>query len=190
MTTTYEPLCGDRIENACLEATKIATETRYPVEFQFNGIKLTALPDGDAAALRDEYWLKSHKAVKDYKASQKGQEAARKRDKEVAEKQERLDGDEETLYQVIATCSESDLMDWLYSFAQDDIAVKVNYPKIIELLTSGGYQANQHVGQPVEFFKDKSHMAQWIIGQAMDCMSKGMPPHPICLKFIEDYRKL
>lgn len=51
-----------------------------------------------------------------------------------------------------------------------------------------GYAKHAHVGKPeLVFEEDEVIFGEWIVGQSIDCMEKGMPPHPVSTGFAAQY---
>ena len=86
------------------------------------------------------------------------------------------------------------IIDWLDEFTplSDDIGVtsEFNPFDISNQLTRAGFNENEGVGEDPGWFNTRQRMGRYIIGQVINCLNKGMPPHPITTTFIEKYRQL
>lgn len=83
------------------------------------------------------------------------------------------------------------LIDWLvdYSGVADFTYVTKDYPTVIAALKAAGYSDNAHVGCPKEDFEDPQIMAEYIVGQAINCMEQRWSPHPgLTERFAEEYK--
>jgi hypothetical protein len=68
-TKRYESMAGNHISTACEEAVAMARRESCNVEFDFNGITLTATPSTHAAELCAHYSEESHRRHLEYVAS-------------------------------------------------------------------------------------------------------------------------
>lgn len=189
---TLELLGGEHIDNACKEACALAIQSGEDVGFSFNGQDVVATPKSSWQEVAKDWSDKMDASSKAYRESSEGLLSAAKREQDIAEKQKRIDLQILSLDQVCYTGSLDDVLNWLEPFTKDadDVGVKVNYNSIVSVFLSAEYENNWGVGKPPEFFNTKENMGNYIIGQAISCMKSGMPPHHICLTFIEKYRGL
>lgn len=187
----YEPLGGERIEHACHEATRLAKEHRRLCRFSFNDVTLMAAPKKSAYTLEWEWTWTLERERSAYRNSKKGQEAERQRVAEVSAMQIQSD----FLIKDLPNACQGGLdkvMLWLSAFAEvaDRIGVTFDTDWIIALLESAGFRENAHVGRHPSAFNNRKMMGHYIVGQAINCMRQGMPPHPMTLTFVEKYFKL
>jgi hypothetical protein len=81
------------------------------------------------------------------------------------------------------------LIGWLHSFAHHANAASVDFDAaaglrrgglewICLLFESKGYRDGDGVGQDPDWFCTRARLGRYIIGQAINCMRKGLPPHP------------
>lgn len=81
---------------------------------------------------------------------------------------------------------------WLSRFSEwaDYIGVNYNQQEVIATLESK-YQDGAHVGRPKEDFQaDPQVMGEYIVGQAINCLKSGMPPHPVTQRFAKEYQQI
>lgn len=196
---SYDPSPGTTIEHACKKAVEIAQQSGQSVTFDFKGIAVTAEADSDPQALQDE-WTKTMQAQAEaWRNSPEGQQAA--------DESKRLESNPQSkairlLAELPALLfdrgnlwkeeSLNAIMVWLkeFSLAADHVGVKVDYPALIATLEKAGFRENEYVGQPPGWFCDKLRMSRYIMGQALNCMRMGMPPHPVTCSFVEKYFNL
>ncbi len=189
---TFEPSPGTHISHACKEAVAMAINKNSDVEFDFNGIKVTATPQSSPASLEADWDAKMAAEAKAYRESERYTAEQQRRAEEVKTNQQTVDRFMEEIELVLATCSRDSLMEWLKPFvgASDDVEVKFDHKKLADLLEHFGYLENAHVGTPPEAFTTRKLIGEYILGQVVNCLRSGMPPHPITNSFIEKYFKL
>jgi hypothetical protein len=189
---TFEPSPGTHIKEACKKAAAMAINKSSTVEFEFNGIKVTATPQSSPASL-ELAWESQMEA--DRKARKESPEYAaeqQRRAETVKTSQNVVNCFMDGIEHVLATCSTNDILKYVQPFvgAADDVAVTFDKTGLADLLEQYGYKDNMHVGKPQWAFDDKETMAQYILGQVVNCLRRGMSPHPITISFIEKYFKL
>jgi hypothetical protein len=82
-------------------------------------------------------------------------------------------------------------VDWLdeYIALADDIGVNPHLKKVKSALEKAGYVNKEFTGKA--FVRDdKRIMGRYIVGQAINCMTNGMPPHPVLGRFAQEYREM
>lgn len=188
-TIAYEPSPGIHIREACKEAASKAINNNSEVEFEFNGIKVRATPQSSPASLEADWDAQMESSRKAYKESPEYAEAQERRAEAVKSSQNVVNCFMDGIEQVLATCSTDSLLKYVVPFveAADHVAVTFDQAKLADMLEHYGYKDGMHVGKPQEAFNDKEMMAQYIMGQVVSCLRRGMPPHPITNSFIEKY---
>ena len=192
MKTKYDPGAGTHINRACAEACEIAKETGEDVSFDFNEIILTATPETDAVSLAKEYARLSEERRQAYLESPQGKVAAEKRAAEIVEKIGKVDALVSALPEILQNGDMGNLIGWLESFTlpADDIAVKIDHARLAGMLEGAGYVENDGCGNPPEWFSTRERMGRYIVGQAIACLRRGLPPHGVTLGFIKKWRGL
>ena len=185
-TIKYEPLAGTWIEAACQEATEISKRTSASFNFEFNGVLVQVVPGVAAKELVDR-WTKDLDAII----------AARKASPEYAaqeaERQREIQATQAAVNSQLANLPDwkdlDSIIKWLEVFAKyaDDSGVNFDKSALCSWFEKAGFKKNQHVGEPPAFFKTKQALGEWIVGQVMSCLDMEMPPHPITIKFAQDY---
>lgn len=190
--THYEPDSGTHIEHACKEATALAIKAGHVIPFKFNDIALTASPQTSWKKLAEKFHSDCEKRRTEYEQSPEGIEAAENRKSEIAIKQQTVSNLIATLPTTLKEGSLDDVIDWLKRFTNpsDDIGVRFDKQKVSEIFEFHGYMENEGVGEKPDWFNTRERMGRYIIGQAINCLKSGMPPHGITLSFIEKYEKL
>lgn len=188
--TTYEPMAGDWIDNACQEAVKLAIENGDTVTFKFNDIEMTAGPGDDPALLSRFFSQESARRYEEYQRSPQGIAAAEERRCRLHQSQIRMDALMDDMKATFDTGLDG-VVDWLsqYTPLADDNGVSARINIVHNALLAAGYINNEYTGDA--FVKgDKRIVGRYIVGQAINCMERGMPPHPMLVSFAEQYREL
>lgn len=198
-----EPLGGDHLDHVSESAVNLAARTGRAVEFNFNGVQLRATPSRSCrpGKLSSLYSATIQRQSYEWRMSPEGKAQAEERRIEIERKQTFLKHFVGILPGILGLKDMDALMGWLSSFTEvaDDIGIDwkvVNgfggdrYEWICVNLIAAGFHRNDLTGNPPEFFSTRERMGRYIVGQAIDCMGRDMPPHQITHKFIEDYFKL
>lgn len=186
-TIKLDPCAGSRIDNVVKDAVQTAKRERAIVRFRFNGMSLFATPKKSPFTLLWEWETELDRI------HHLPRVVAARRQRENHQEQEtiRLQHELDLMLNVFneASANLDSLIKWFQKFTplSDWISVKFNAPDLLAKLVAAGYTENRHVGQPPEFFNQRQVMGEYIIGQVMNCLSKGMPPHPVTASFCERY---
>ena len=189
---TYEPSPGTRIETACDEAVNMAKQIGSTVRFKFNDVELTATPTTKPHSIVSEWQQESKRLSEKYRNSPQGRAAAKARTAEISRLKTQSEALLMSLSSILLSGSTDELMGWLKSFApiSDDVCVKFDTAAVAAKFEAAGFKENEGVGKKPEWFNTRNRMARYIIGQAINCLKRGMPPHPITVSFIEKYESL
>lgn len=187
----YEPSPGEHLDDAIQTALALAAEHDLPVRFTFNDAEATVTKDTrpvEVLASFDRQWSAQREA---YKTSPEGRAAAERQTAEVARSQARHDALMGNL--PVAVQDEALLVQWLADYAgpaDDNRVLGHDYELVAAMLVSAGYARADAVGLPREEYENPAVLARWLIGQALDQLRGGMPPHPGMMeRFAEDYRR-
>lgn len=187
----YIPSGGERIEHACHEATRLARQHNALCRFDFNDVRLIAAPKKSPGTLLWEWEWTNKRERSAYRNSAKGREDARRRAAEIVSRQAKVTF---LINDLPNACSAGldKVMFWLSAFTEvaDDIGVTWDHAYVKALLEGAGYKENAHVGRKPHEFTARQIMGEYIVGQAINCMGIGMPPHPVTLGFVEKYFEL
>lgn len=188
---TFKPLVGADINDSCKEAVAMAINGNCDVSFSFNGVEIVATPESVPSELSKQFYKTMQDSADAYRNSDAGKAEAAKKKSEVEELQKECDAMVLHLPAILQD-GHSALMPWLARFSEvsDRIGVNMDSGKIADELEDAGYKNNMHVGQKPEWFSTKPRMAEYIAGQAVNCLRNGMPPHQITLSFVKQYEAL
>lgn len=195
-TITYDPLPGTYIDTACTQASKFAIDKNCHVKFNFNGVEITATPKSTWDELAAQYHEATRIEHEKYLASPECKAEEIRRTKERNEHQHEID----KLMALLDTHTDGRyymknmdfLMTWINSLTEhaDYVGVKFDPKKVFNWFKKNKFIMGFGVGEGEDFFQNKENMARYIIGQVMDFLDKGYPPHPVTTKFIGNYFKL
>lgn len=187
-----ETLPGDYLPTVIRTALARANERGGPVRFTFNEATVDVLPGQSAAAIESAIHAKWEAEAEAHRASPAGQKAAADAAVRVAELQKAHDGLMAEL--PAAFTSDASTIDWLerYSDPGDDTRVTGrDFGRVADALERAGYRAGAACGLEKYAYEDPRILARWLIGQALDQLRSGMPPHPGMMgNFASEYRKL
>lgn len=210
----YDPMAGENIEFSCKTAIDLSIKNEMPVRFVFNGIELIASRHSTVESLLETFHSEMTRRVEEYENSPEYQIKQEQRRVELEEKKvkvRKLLEDFDSLYKksfldnAINVSLKGKLpsnpykymgkmIDWIDEFAPlaDDIGISIEYNpyEMASKLEMAGFIENEGVGYDKDWFDTKEKMGRYIIGQVINCLKKGMPPHPITSSFIEKYRQL
>ena len=189
----FKPECGSWIGTACEKAVQMARSQNQPVKFEFNGIEVVANPNDDPESIHSIWNEKQEERTAKYHASDEYKEQQNKRRQEVTAKQEIVD----RLVRIVGRIhSEEEWMKWAAKLAgsADDCEVKLNNDELFIELKRHGWVPNANVSEDpkirAELATNKTMMAEYIMGQVMSFLSKGMPPHPMTMTFVDKYNSI
>lgn len=183
---SFHTRAGEEITQTCQRAIDYANEHNERVDFNFNDVLVTVRP-GDSVGYIVDKWFEDYevKAVA-YRNSPEGQASALANLLRKEEAQKKTD---HLIYTMRDACKNIDtLVKWLVELSDvlhtdtiwDPQQIAITLEKVYK------YERNKHVGQPKEFFDDPQMIKEYIIGQSIECLYMGLPPHQIIHKFAED----
>jgi hypothetical protein len=79
-------------------------------------------------------------------------------------------------------------INWIQEYADVADNINLNYrgKEVLKALTSAGFKTNEFAGD--KFVKgDKEVMGRYILGQVIDNLQSGMPPHPMVSHLAKHY---
>lgn len=193
---TLDLCAGSCIDNAIDRAISIASKLKACVHFDFNGAIVVARPFSRYEQLRrawDDELERKHQA---YLASPEYAEYKAKRAAEVLEKQTKVDSLLQNLPNVVK--SNDDIIQWIGEFVlpADDTDVQFDADQLANFLEENGWIDSDMVlteeekQSGITRIVDRTTMAKYIVGQVISCLRNGLGPHPVCLKFIEEYQEM
>lgn len=189
---TYEPSGGTRIEHACQDAVRMAILNRCIVQFKFNGVPLEVAGDTTPEDTVKHYHAELDRSAEEYRNSPEGRSNAAAREAQIGTLKSKAVNLLDKLDSLLASNSQDEIMDWLKEFApiSDDVAVRFNTAALAAKFEAAGFKENEGVGQEPEWFNTRPRMAGYIVGQVINCLKRGMPPHPVTVSFIERYQAM
>lgn len=186
---TYDPLCGTHIKFAAKESIALAKKHGVPVHFQFNGVKLIATGKKSPVTIEREYDMICSSKHEKYRCSKKGQADAARRKEEVAQSQSEVDNLVALLPGALGGVNSDGVITILarLSVVGDDVGVKYDHAALCALLEKAGYTSNAHVGKAPAEFNTRKIMAEYIIGQCINCLKTSIGLHPVTESFAQKY---
>ena len=185
---TMEFLAGERIEVACTRLATAANVGDTVYSASFNGIDLLAAPGISAESLVQYYHEESDRQHQAYLASPQG-----KADAIAAQiRRDSMQRDVDALMLKLPTVhGHADVLEWLAAFAivADHTGVNKDYATVLDRLRMLAYEANANTGNAYAG-NDRDNVARYIVGQAMDYMQKGLPPHSVLIRFVAEWQKM
>lgn len=187
--------CGTHISEACVKAVDMANQLHDAVEFEFNGIPISVGEMETADVVEIRWIVESDKRQEAYRQSPEYKAQKDRRKIEVAYKQKivrRLEEDSMT----IPIQNELEWLEWAVNLAKfaDDVVVYFHPHSLALTLQQRGWVRNAHVTDSEDvkeqMKKDKTMMAQYIMGQVVSCLDNGMLPHQVVIRFVEEYRAI
>jgi len=186
IASAIEARPGEHIRTVAMRAATAADERHEPVEFLFNDVLMTVAPGAEAESVVTEYEVKCEERRAAYRASPEGIAAAKARAAEIVANQAEVDA---LMAELPTARSDIDVIDWLCAYAReaDDIDVKAPHAAVADYLEGLGYRRGENVGR-TDLANDRVGMARWIIGQALDFLRRGYPPHGVIHHFRDKHR--
>lgn len=180
---------GDHIHGVFKKALRMAWQKNRIIKFEFNEYKFTIRKRLSERHLRKQWDHMVSASSARWRNSRKGREYLAERAREIAQKQSEIDT---LMAGVTLTTNLDEILYWFEQFTPlaDDISVSYDGAAIVQFLENNGYVENEGVGESKEHFKNKVNLGRYIVGQCLSSLKIGMPPHPICVKFIEDYNNI
>lgn len=187
---TYHPGVGTHISDACAGLVAFAQEHGEPAEMSFNDETIVAEPNDSADGLVSRFHTASEMRAQQWRNSAAGVAEAQRRSEDIARKQSAID----TLlknWPVVQPLGWSVVMSWAEALTEnaDDIGVKLDHRALAATLEASGYEENSGVGQKPEWFNTPERLGGYIMGQVINCLKSGMPPHQVIGGFIERFRR-
>jgi hypothetical protein len=179
----FEPSAGSHIQHACEEAVSLANVGDDSVSFRFNDVDMIVAPGETAESAVTRWTAQFETNAEAYRNSPEGKAA--KVEAERRRRQCQRDTDVLIARLPNVTNDLPALVRWCVALSQtaDHIGITWDKSAVADTIEAAGWTRNAHVGKPDEAFKDKVVMGEYLVGQALDCLRIGMPPHPVIEKF-------
>lgn len=183
---------GDYLPDVIARALARATESGAPVRFTFNDATVDVLPGQSADVTQQAIQAQWDAQAVAYRASPEGQKARA----EAAVRLVALQAKHDRLMATLPATFASDraAIEWLeeYSDPADDTRVAGrDFACVVRVLEASGYKVADALGLDQTAYQKPRILARYLVGQALDQMRGGMPPHPgMMARFAADYRRI
>lgn len=181
-----ETYLGEHIDTAAKRAVKLAVERQEPVLLSFNSVDLIVAPTRRPQEVVVEFLETLEQRQREREATPEWQRGEQERAERVRSQQARLNELVASVDKAVAS-DLSTTIDWLGQFIPlaDNVGVTFNHELLAAKLALVA-EENAHVGQPPEWIQESPRRAaQYIIGQVINMLRRGMPPHPMLGEFIK-----
>lgn len=188
MTVIYDPSPGVHIDTAIRELVALADKENAPTRMTFNGTKVDAKPGDAASAISAAYHAARAREQAAYDASPVAEAYRAFRKKEGVTKTLATQVSFDAMMAAGAARDMPRMLRAIIPFvtSSDDTEVTFDMRAAANCLRTLGFMANEGVGDPaVENQSDATKVARYIIGQAINFMDSGMPPHGMVGMFAE-----
>lgn len=208
-TITYEPLAGTHLDRAIREAHSLLKPSAkgQRAQVNFNGVNLLiGINDTPERIARLYDNICTHRSQR-YRESEAGKAFAREQSERLTKMQDSLTTCIKMLPGLLNLKDEglpngrtSLVMGWLNGFIECSDHIELDWDKAADckggkewvaiLLESAGFREGELCGLPKDEYEKPETLGRWVIGQVINCLRTGMPPHPIGRKFIQEYFNL
>ena len=176
------------LEDAVQNAIKLAREKRCLVRFNFSGVSLFATPKKSPVTIEWEYnHISSQKADARCMSAEYREKYGRGTD-DLKAKQLALD---DCLVNVLGVLDSGldDVMVWLSDFIplSQDGRLVYGRRNLAEAFERHGYKQNEFIDGAKDFYLVKENLGRYIVGQVIDCLKRGFPPHPRLIRHCGTY---
>lgn len=183
---------GTRFDHAVKQAISIANECYTQVIFDFNGIQIAVTKDDTVESVGKRYDDAYKKRRAEYEASPEGIERRRLDAEEAILRQQKYDEAVRQIRTLMQDTTFNALRVKIYRDfceASDWISVQKNLTEVIDLLQAAGFQSIEDIPQKIrDAANAKDPLSIWlcIVGNGIECMKSGMPPHPVSIPWLEE----
>lgn len=189
MAIRFEPRPGMHIDAAIRETLALARRVDRRVVFDFNGIAVGvgASRVWTVAFTRARWQKHRDERESGWRKSPAGQRAEAERKARALSARERVAGIMQNFltYETVAL---DQAVRWVAMITEPadhvESGYKAHIPAIVALLERSGFKANDMIAKDDTISDD---MGRWIVGQALQCAKAGMSPHPVSIKFCQDW---
>jgi hypothetical protein len=178
----YQGTPGQHISHAAADACEMASERAVKVMLEFNDVMVSVLPDSSPESVVADWQRGMDTAAEAYRASPTGRQAAQRRADQLDQAQAEHDAAMAALPARFADARSA--IAWLMSFydSADDIGiVRKDFGRVADVLEASGWRDSEACHLPKAEYEKPAVLGRWIIGQAIDMLRKGLPPHPVLM---------
>lgn len=185
----YEPMAGEDIQKCIETCLQNALFKQKDVQFTFNGAVVVCHPKDSYDDVYSAWREEMDHLHEVYINSEQYKQSQREINKIVADAQAKIDELIPQLPDILAGGNTGMLLEWLSTYTEnaDYIGVEKHIREVAGQILLAGYAPNAHVGKKENW--DSQSSAEYIVGQAIDCMNMGMGPHPVLIPFVEKWMK-
>lgn len=183
---SFQTRAGEQIDRTVTRALEYAKTNNERVKFDFNGVSVVVLATDTVSSIVNKWSADLDAIAIAYNNSPEGKRAAAEtllRKKAGQTKLDRL------MKELTHCCKNIDtLVKWCVELS-DVVRIDTEWnPGLIrQTIEAAGYERNKHVGQPPEAFDGNLQMLkEYIVGQSIDALYMGLPPHQVIHKFAEE----
>ena len=172
---------------AALEYLEMNKKVRA-VQFDFNQINVEVTRSLTVKDVCDFYSREVRRSYDEYCNTQEYLERKKEREEVAKLSQMKIDALMKSLPDVVK--DEPQLILWMekYCSLADNTCVNTYLDDVLFQLLKAGYAINDAVGLPKEEYADLHTSARYILGQIMDFLNRGNPPHQVAISFIQAYK--
>lgn len=177
---TYRGTPGEHISSAAATACDMASDTAATVYLEFNDVRVPVRPDhtpDDVVAI----WQRGmDEAAEAYRTSPAGQKAAAEAEGRRIQAQADHDAAMATLPETFVDARAA--ISWLKTFGgpADHVGILgADFDRVADVLERSGWSDGEASGRPEADYAEADLLGRWIIGQAINMLRRGNPPHPM-----------
>lgn len=178
----YHGTPGQHISQAAADACELALARAKVITLDFNDVQIPVHPGQSPDSVVADWRRDMDAAAETYRISPAGQQAKADADARLAKAQSGHDAAMATLPAAFPDARAAVL--WLVPFsdAADHVGIAGReFDRVADVLEGSGWKQDDACGLPSEAYEEEGILGRWIIGQAIDMLKKGMPPHPMLM---------
>lgn len=186
----YTASVGEHLSHATRMASAVSRRMKRLVKLEFNGVKLIAAPKKSPATLEWEFTNTCSRKLSKHRNSPEGRLETRIRRDVIIAAQQSV---EFAVDRIKDSAAHGDIGALfmqsikLLIRSADDVDVHFDKAALAKTLAAMGFVSGDLVGSSEESLKERSRMQRWIIGQIIDMLKAGMPPHPCMEQFVTEW---
>jgi hypothetical protein len=184
---SFTPTCGTMINQACLFALGAAKSSNSAVKFVFNGVRMHVRPNDTLDQLLRRWSNRIGDHKEKYERKHKARIAREKEERanEIVNRQQSVDQLIDELPALLSAGDRTAIMGWVRQFTDtaDDVGVNFDKQAVIKIFEDAGFEKNAFTGE--DFRAEAEASFRYIVGQVINCLYDGMPPHPVAICFCD-----
>ncbi len=200
----FDPLAGSSIDWTIAKALKMARKYQRHVRFYFNGLRITVHKRLSFRHVYNQWEHMREARSLAYRQSQEYRDQLAETARETDDRQKQMtelfrvfDTSVKSLPTLVGSMAQlSDCGDWIHvdwgkawADAGCPPTEKSIHKELVQRMQAEGYYENEGVVPKGTKFDGSTSdkVGRWIIGQCINCLNKGMPPHPVVQRFGMQY---